>query len=67
MGIAGAPKLGDQAAWEARIAQGMDVLVDHAINGYQGDNGIMPAKGGRMDLSDEAVANAVAYMAESSQ
>jgi cytochrome c5 len=27
----------------------------------------MPAKGGRMDLSDEAVANAVAYMAESSQ
>ena len=67
MGIAGAPKLGDVAGWEPRIAQGMDVLVDHAINGYQGDNGIMPAKGGRMDLSDEAVANAVAFMAESSQ
>ncbi len=67
MGIAGAPKVGDKGAWEARIAQGMDTLVDHAINGYQGSNGVMPAKGGRMDLSDEVVANAVAFMAESSR
>jgi len=67
MGIAGAPKVGDKGAWEARIAQGMETMVNHAINGFAGDAGMMPAKGGRSDLSDEAVANAVAYMAESSQ
>ena len=61
-GIGGAPILGDAAAWEARIAQGPDVLRDHAINGYTGDAGYMPAKGGRVDLSDEEVAAAVDYM-----
>ena len=66
-GIAGAPKVGDKGAWEARIARGMESMISNAINGYAGDNGVMPAKGGRADLSDEAVANAVAYMAESSQ
>ena len=67
MGVAGAPKLGDKGAWAPRIAQGMDVMVDHAINGFQGNNGVMPAKGGRVDISDEQVSNAVAFMAESSQ
>lgn len=67
MGIAGAPKVGDMEQWAPRIAQGMDTLVNHAINGYQGDSGVMPAKGGRVDLSDEAVADAVAYMVESSR
>lgn len=67
MGIAGAPKVGDKGAWSARNAQGMEILVSHAINGYQGENGVMPAKGGRSDLSDEAVSNAVAFMAESSR
>lgn len=67
MGIAGAPKVGDKAAWTARNAQGMETLVSHAINGYQGNDGVMPAKGGRTDLSDEAVSNAVAFMAESSR
>ena len=61
-GIGGAPILGDAAAWEARIAQGIDVLNDHAINGYTGELGYMPAKGGRVDLSDEDVAAAVDYM-----
>ena len=45
----------------------MDVLKDHAINGFQGDAGYMPAKGGRVDLSDEEVANAVEYMVTESQ
>lgn len=67
MGIAGAPKTGDVAAWSARIAQGLDVLHSNAINGYQGENGIMPAKGGNMSLSDDEVKDAVAYMVESSQ
>lgn len=66
-GVAGAPKLGDVAEWTARIAQGAEVLHAHAIEGYQGENGIMPAKGGRSDLSDAEVIAAVDYMAENSQ
>jgi len=66
-GIGGAPVLGDAEAWAERIAQGMDVLKEHAIKGYQGSAGYMPAKGGRTDLSDEEVANAVEYMAAESQ
>lgn len=66
-GIGGAPVLGDAEAWAARIAQGMDVLKEHAIKGYQGSAGYMPAKGGRTDLSDEEVANAVEYMVSESQ
>jgi len=66
-GAAGAPKLGDKAAWAPRIAQGMDVLKGHAINGFQGSAGFMPAKGGRTDLSDEEIANAVEYMVSESQ
>jgi len=66
-GVAGAPKTGDRSAWIDRIGQGMDTLNDHAINGYQGANGVMPAKGGNMSLSDSDVMDAVAFMVESSQ
>jgi len=63
-GIGGAPPLGDAAAWEARVAQGLDVLQTHAIEGYQGQTGFMPTKGGRVDLSDQEVRDAVAFMVE---
>jgi len=66
-GVGGAPILGDVAAWEPRLAQGMDVLHDHAINGYQGSAGYMPAKGGRVDLSDQEVMDAVTYMVDESR
>ena len=66
-GVAGAPKVGDAAAWKDRIAEGMGTLVDHAINGYQGASGYMPAKGGHPSLSDADVGNAVAYMVEQSK
>lgn len=66
MGIAGAPKLADKEAWSARIAQGNDLLYDHAINGFMGV-GLMPPKGGRADLSDDDVKAAVDYMVENSQ
>jgi cytochrome c5 len=66
-GAAGAPKFGNKAAWAPRIAQGMDVLKEHAINGYKGKTGFMPPKGGRGDLSDEQVFSAIEYMASSSQ
>ena len=66
-GVGGSPIVGDAAAWEARIAKGMDVLYDHAINGFNGDAGMMIAKGGRMDLSDQEVMDAVDYMVSESQ
>lgn len=61
-GIAGAPKAGDKAAWGPRIAQGKDTLYQHAINGFQGGAGVMPPKGGRTDLPDDLVKQAVDYM-----
>jgi cytochrome c5 len=61
-GIAGAPKFGDKAAWAPRIAQGADTLHQHALQGFQGKAGFMPPKGGRTDLSDQSVMNAVDYM-----
>ncbi|MEM7195678.1 MAG: c-type cytochrome [Pseudomonadota bacterium] len=66
-GIAGAPKVGDIPGWTDRIAQGMEVLIAHAIDGYQGSAGVMPAKGGNPALSDAAVTAAVEYMVEQSQ
>ena len=63
-GLGGAPALGDGDAWAARIAQGMETLIDHALRGYSGSTGIMPRKGGRLDLSDEEVIGAVEYMVE---
>jgi len=62
-GAAGAPKLGDKAAWKNRIAQGDATLFDHAINGFKG----MPAKGGNASLSDAAVKAAVEYMVKGSK
>ena len=60
-GLMGAPKLSDKAAWAPRIAQGKDTLYKHAIVGYQGKAGVMPAKGGSQ-ASDEEVKAAVDYM-----
>ena len=64
IGIAGAPKLGDIAAWEPRIAQGMDVLYDHGINGLAP---AMPAKGMCFTCSDEDIMALVDYMVDSVQ
>lgn len=66
-GVAGAPKLGDKAAWGARIAQGNDTLYTHAIKGFQGKAGMMPPKGGNMSLKDEDVKAAVDYMVSQSK
>ena len=61
-GIAGAPKAGDKAAWAPRISKGKEVLYDHALKGFQGSSGVMPAKGGRADLPDDLVKAAVDHM-----
>ncbi len=57
-GVANSPKLGDKAAWAPRIAKGVDSLYETALKG----KGAMPAKGGRSDLSDDAVKVVVDYM-----
>ncbi len=66
-GIAGAPKIGDKAAWAPRIAQGKAMLEQRAIAGFTGSKGMMPPKGGWTNLSDDAVRNAVEYMAAQSR
>lgn len=66
-GIGGAPILGDAGQWADRIAQGSDLLKQHAIEGFAGETGFMPPKGGRMDLSDAEIEAAVEYMVAESQ
>jgi len=61
-GIGGAPTIGDNVAWQPRIDQGNDTLYLHALEGYTGATGFMPQKGGRLDLSDAEIRDAVDYM-----
>ncbi len=62
LGVAGAPRIGDAGAWKDRIARGNDALFKNAINGYTGESGVMPPKGGFNDLSDDQVREIVIYM-----
>lgn len=57
-GLNGAPIVGNRKMWASRLPQGEQVLIQHAIEGY----GLMPAKGGRTELSDEQIADAVRYL-----
>lgn len=65
-GVAGAPKPGDKADWGPRIAQGKEVLYKHALEGFTGAKGMMPARGGNSALTDDEVKAAVDYMADQS-
>lgn len=60
-GLLGAPKTGDKANWEPRIAQGKDILYKHAIEGFTGKSGTMPPKGGST-APDAEIKAAVDYM-----
>lgn len=62
-GVAGAPKLGDKAAWVPRLGKGMNELYGSALHGKDG----MPPKGGNSALSDAEVKAAVDYMAGQSK
>ncbi len=62
-GAAGAPKVGDQAAWVERIAQGQDTLIKHALEGFNA----MPPKGGAAQLGDAEITAIVEYMVTGSQ
>lgn len=59
-GVMGAPKAGDAAAWNDRIAKGMDTLLNHAINGFNA----MPPKGTCGNCSDEEIKAAIEHMIE---
>ncbi len=63
-GVAGAPKFGSAEDWEARIATGMDVLYDSAINGK---GAAMPAKGLCFTCSDDELKALVDYMISGGQ
>ncbi len=60
LGINGAPVYGNKKNWAPRASQGIDVLVQHASNGY----GLMPAKGGNDTLTDDQLRSAITYMLE---
>jgi len=59
-GAAGAPKTGDAAAWESRMALGMDAMVLSVKNG----KGAMPPRGMCMGCTDEQFADLITYMAK---
>jgi cytochrome c5 len=61
-GAAGAPKVGDRAAWAPRIAKGLKPLVDAAVKGIRA----MPPRGGDSQLTDAEVEDAVILMANQS-
>jgi cytochrome c5 len=61
-GAAGAPKVGDKAAWGKLARAGLDGMTRNAIKG----KGAMPPRGGGADLSDFELARAIAYMANQS-
>ncbi|MDO3383042.1 cytochrome c5 family protein [Gilvimarinus sp. SDUM040014] len=63
VGVAGAPKYGDVADWEPRIAKGMDTLYTHAISGFNG----MPAMGLCATCSEDEIKASVDYMVDNSQ
>ncbi len=62
-GVAGAPKAGDKAAWQPRLAAGRAALLANALNG----KGAMPARGGNPAVTEEALEAAVDYLIASVQ
>ncbi len=63
-GAAGAPRLGDSAAWAPRIAKGFALLLQNTIAGY--GNGLMPARGLCNDCTDEELEEVLRYLVEAS-
>jgi cytochrome c5 len=61
-GVAGAPMLGDKTDWGPRVAKGKGTLYEHALKGFTGAKGAMPAKGANPSLPDDDVKAAVDFM-----
>lgn len=62
-GVLDAPKFGDAAAWDERVAKGMDVIVNNAVNGINA----MPARGTCAACSDDEIKATVRYILENSK
>lgn len=60
-GLLNAPKIGDKAAWAPRLAQGKDVLLKHAKEGFNQ----MPPKGTCVDCTDEDLKKLIDKMSAS--
>jgi cytochrome c5 len=62
-GVAGAPKLDDEVAWEPRIKKGEKLLFENVWNGYKA----MPSRGGCGDCSEQDIKDAITYMISTSK
>ena len=62
-GVAGAPKMGDNKAWQPRVKQGIGTLVKHVDKGYK----FMPPKGTCVKCDKEQLKAAVEYMVTGSE
>jgi cytochrome c5 len=60
VGVLGAPKLHDAADWGPRISKGFDIMLGHAIKGFNA----MPPKGTCGDCSDDEIKAAIEHMIE---
>jgi cytochrome c5 len=65
-GAGGAPMM-QKSLWTERMAKGVDALVQNAIEGYQGEAGLMPARGGNPSLTDAQVEATVKWMLDNMQ
>src|SRR5689334_5460862 len=66
-GAAGAPKIGDKAAWGPRLKTGLNALIANALKGVTRNGAmVMPPKGGASDASDLEIARANVYMGNQS-
>jgi len=61
-GMAGAPRTGMAGEWTTALARGIDTLIANSIEGYRGERGFMPPRGGHAALTDAEVTAAVHYM-----
>ena len=66
-GLGGAPITGDAEDWAARVSKGMRTVYKNSIDGFEGATGIMPARGGYPELTDEEVNAIVDYMVDVSR
>ncbi len=59
VGVLGAPKKGDKAAWDSRLAKGLNASLQNAIKGINA----MPPKGNCLNCSDDELMAAIKFMA----
>ena len=62
-GALGAPKMGDAAAWTARLEKGLDTITANAISGINA----MPARGTCATCSDDEIKETIQYMIDNSK